>query len=125
MLQLHTTATDDRIVVTLEEDRSIESPWYHFVFTHMATKEEVKFAVEATTDLSSYKRRFNEFEIDTATLFADAKAGQYTYDVYEAETDEWEEGLNLLETGRALLVADSSTSFTGSNATSTFKGYGG
>lgn len=125
MLQLHTTATDDRIVVTLEEDRTIDNPWYHFAFTHIATKEVVRFAIEATADLSSYKRRFNEFEVNTSVLFEDAKAGQYTYDVYEAATDEWEEGLNKLETGRALLIADSSTSFTGSNATSTFKGYGG
>lgn len=125
MLQLHTTATDDRIVLTLEEDRTIDSPWYHFVFTHIATKKEVRFAVDAASDMSSYKRRFNEFQINTAVLFEDARAGQYSYDVYEAATDEWEEGLHKIETGRALLVADSSTSFTGSNATSTFKGYGG
>ena len=125
MLQLHNTSTDDRMVVTLEEDRTIDNPWYHFVFTNIATKAQVKFAINSTDDLSSYKRRFNEFEINTAELFAEAQAGQYTYDVYEAETDEWANDLNLLETGRALLIADSSTSFTGNTATTSFKGYGG
>jgi len=106
MLLLTQSNNEDKIIVTLNESKTIAEPYYHFVFTHVSSKEVVVFSKFYTDDLSDFPQRFNEFSINTATLFEDKHSGQWLYEVYEAETDTFTQGLNLLENGRMVLLKD-------------------
>lgn len=54
---------------------------------------------------SLYTDRFNEFVIDTSTIFDGKDLGQYQYQIYEQESDSNTDvtGLNLLECGKMIL----------------------
>lgn len=81
MLWLKQGQVAERIVVTLAEKTVLDKPVYIFVFKHITTKELVTFEKSYSDDLSSYPKRYNEFEISTASLFL--QPGQYIYKVYE------------------------------------------
>ena len=118
---LHLTAgnTDDRIIVTLNEKKTIDEPTYQFVFTHITTKEVVQFNLPATAEVSSYRNRYNEFSIDTSVLFAGSTPGQWQYEINEVES-----GLQM-ENGKMFLQGSSNFAYTGYSPSVTYKGYGG
>lgn len=125
MLLLTQGNTDDLVVVTLEESRTITNPYYHFVFTHVTTNVQVIITKQYSEDQSLYTRRFNQFTIDTDTAFTGKPTGQWNYDVYESESATYTAGLNLLETGKMKLQPAEALTITGTNTTTTYAGYGG
>lgn len=123
MLLLSKSSTTDNVVVTLDEARTIETGWFHFVFTNITTNEQLVVTKSFDDDLSAYKSRYNQFVFNTQALFEQLPAGQYTYDVYESESEEYETGLNLLETGRALIEPSAAaTTFTGPQTRTQYAG---
>lgn len=117
--------TEENVIVTLEESRTITSPYYHFVFTHVATNSQVRVVKQDADDQSNYVTRFNHFVIDTAAVFEDEPTGQWNYDVYESESATYTAGLNLLETGKMLLQPATTLTIQGSTQSTTYAGYGG
>jgi hypothetical protein len=125
MLLLTQGKTDDQIVVTLTEKATLTDPYYLFVFEHFTTKEIVRFV--AGPDQSLYPARFNAFAINTASLFANASVGQWSYKVYEqasaVNTDE--AGLNEVENGRMRLDKSGNFSYQQYEPSTNYKAYGG
>lgn len=112
----------DNIYLTLNENQTISSPNYLFVFVNRSSNCKVKMVLKNEDDISLYKVRFNKFTIDTDTYFKKWLSGQYIYSVYEIEGEEIidESGLNLLETGIMNLV-DSPIEYKQYTTTNTFK----
>lgn len=73
----------ENIIVTLNEKKTLSAGYYLFVFTNFTTKEVVSVIYSFLADDSSYPDRFNQFEIDTQTIFGSYDIGQWWYDVYE------------------------------------------
>ena len=92
--------------MTLNESVTLSNPYFLFVFTNVSNKDDIiKVIVNSADDKSNYPERVNQFEIDV-DLFDNATTGQWRYDVYEqtSSTNENTTGLNLVETGRMLLI---------------------
>ena len=102
---LITKGVQKDIRVTLTESVTLLNPFFLFEFTNVSTKDTLKVIVSSADDRSDYQQRFNSFDIDIA-LFEYLQTGQYSYDVYEQLSDinTNTEGLNLIETGKMLLV---------------------
>ena len=124
MLLLTEGNATDNIIVTLNESKTITSPFYHFVFTNVTTNEQVIITKESTDDLSLYPDRYNEFQIATATDFLNKSAGQWNYIVYESLSVTYDTGLNVVELGKMLLQKSTELTISGSEITTTYKGYG-
>lgn len=62
----------------------MDDPRYLFIFDRRVPGQQVKFI--ATPDDST--QRSDSFVIDTDVLFAGCDVGQYSYHVYEQESDE-------------------------------------
>lgn len=116
----------DNLIVTLNEKKTISAPHYLFVFENVTTKEQVKFVLNSTTDLSLYPGRYNDFVINTSVKFAGATTGQWMYNIYEQDssTNTDSTGLLEVETGKMILTTDL-FNYEGYEATTSFKGYGG
>lgn len=114
-------------IVTLNESTTISNPYYLFVFTNVSTKVEYKIIVNSTSDTSLYPGRVNIYAFNTITLFQNAQAGQYSYDVYEQQssTNLNPSGLNLVECGKMLLNPATNIIQQGYEPTTTYKGYSG
>lgn len=123
MLHIDQASTDARLIVTLREKQTLDSPFFIFVFTGVTSKEEVTFVKVTGDDLSAYPERFNEFSINASVLFANVEPGQWRYWVYESEDGATKGG--LLELGKAVLSASGVTLKTYEPEGSTFKIYGG
>lgn len=127
MIVLPATATAEQMILTLTEKKTLTSGYYLFVFTNVTTKEVVNWIVNFTADTSDYPERYNEIEINVATVFANKPAGQWQYRVYEqasaVNTDTT--NLRMLERGKMLLQADDTFTFTGYAPETQYKGYGG
>jgi hypothetical protein len=125
MILLSLSNSDDKIVVTLNEKRTLPDGYYLFQFTHMTTREVVNIIYQFLEDESGFQDRFNEFQIDTATIFSGASIGQWIYKVYEqvssSNTDP--AGLNMVERGIMKLLP--SFAFEEYTGTTTFKTYEG
>jgi hypothetical protein len=77
MLQIN-KAESKNWYLTLTEKTTISNPYYLFSLKHRLTAVEYNFLL---TDISSYKERYNEFEItEGATVTLDA--GEYLYRIY-------------------------------------------
>jgi len=77
MLQIN-KAESKNWYLTLTEKTTISNPYYLFSLKHRLTAVEYNFLL---TDTSSYKERYNEFEItEGATVTLDA--GEYLYRIY-------------------------------------------
>ena len=118
-------AISENFIVTLSEKVTILSPFYLFVFKNTTTKAEVKFFKSNADELSSAITRYNEFNINTLTVFGTA-SGQWQYEVYQAANTSTQvtTGMPLLENGKMVLQAAAIT-ITGHNPTTTYKGYAG
>lgn len=116
MIVLNLSSSSEKIIVTLTEKSTVENPTYLFTFTNVTTKSDV--VTFTSTDLSNYKNRFNEFEINTASVFANKNAGQWDYVVTEIETN------TIVENGKMKLI-NATTIKQGYEPTTTIKGYAG
>lgn len=128
MLELNINQAGQKIIVTLTELQTLDEPYYLFVFTHVVTKQVVSFIRGQVDDESDYPSRYNQFNVDTSTVFLAKPTGEWYYEVYEQEsavnTDpSLAEG--LIESGKMLLYAASNFSFTKYDEPVTFKTYNG
>ena len=71
------------VVLTLTEKCTLNSPNYLFVCKSRNTNESVSFVILNGADLSSYKTRFNKFNITTSNYFASSTNGEWSYIIYE------------------------------------------
>lgn len=127
MILLNFGQTSENITVTLNEKRTLTNPYYLFVFTHILTKNVVNKIYNYLDDDSAYQDRYNQFEINTDTVFTDQPIGQWRYDVYEqvSSTNTNPTGLTELEKGIMMLKPETAFAFTSYNESTTFKSYGG
>lgn len=84
MLQLTAGQSNEKIIVTLNELKTLTGPYYLFRFVHVGTGEVVSLLRSALTDDESiYQGRYNKFNIDTVTVFLDKPPGEWHYTIYE------------------------------------------
>jgi hypothetical protein len=114
MILLNKSNSEEHIIVTLNESKTIASPYYLFVFTNVTTKEVVNLILNSQDDESLYTQRFNDFIIDTSSIFEDATVGQYQYQVYEQESGSNTDitGLNMVECGKMNLTTTATEIYT-------------
>lgn len=126
MILLNKSNNSESIIVTLNESSIITNGYYLFVFTNVTTKEITNLLVSTNDDISNYKSRFNEFVIDTSTIFTTAKTGQYQYQVYQqlSDTNTDITGLDLVECGKMLLKENETEIYIGDEPTTAYKTYG-
>jgi hypothetical protein len=128
VLQFKQSDTEAILTLTLTETASISDPNFLFVFTHVLTKEKVKFVKATSQDESSYTTRYNQFTIDPSVVFLDAPIGEWHYKVYEqvssTNTDEDLTG-DILEYGKMILDRETEFEFTSYNEATTYKAYNG
>lgn len=127
MLQFKQSDTSAKIILTLTESVTISEPYFLFVFTHVLTKEVVKFIKSSPSDESNFQARYNQFDINPSVLFLDKPIGEWHYKVYEqlSSTSTDESGLNALEYGKMILDRATEFSFKKYNGTTSFKAYNG
>lgn len=127
MILLTADHTDDAIIVTLNEKRTLGAGYYLFVFTHILTKNVVNKIFGFLDDESAYPDRFNQFEIDTSTVFLDQPPGQWIYQVYEqaSSVNTNTTGLNEVERGIMQLDPAEAFEFENYNPSTSFKAYNG
>ena len=108
-----TRNTTNEIICTLTEKQTLVDPYFLFVFTHDETKSQTACIAP---DSSSYIERYNKFFIEENAapdnLNAEITLGtpsEYTYCIYEqSSSTNLDPALaeNLLETGKARVIAD-------------------
>lgn len=127
MILLNKDTASQSIICTLNEKKTIASPFYLFVFKHVTTKEQIKFIADSNDDQSPFQDRYNEFIIATSTVFADSTPGQWNYFVYEQEssTNENPAGLTEVEMGKMELTSNTQFNFNGYAGTTSYRGYTG
>lgn len=127
MILLQQGQTDQEIIVTLNEKRTLDDGYYLFVFTHALTRNVVNKIYSLIDDQSEHQDRYNQFDINTSVVFADQPAGQWSYDVYEQASSSNTDvsGLNLVETGILKLQPSTAFVFEKYNEPTTFKTYAG
>jgi hypothetical protein len=127
MLSLTLGQTDETLILTLNEKRTLDSGYYLLVFTHQTTKDVVNKIYSFLDDNSSYTDRYNSFQINTNTVFTGQKTGLWRYNIYEqasaVNTDTT--GLTEVETGILKLNPATSFAFDEYDQSQTFKVYNG
>ncbi len=97
------------MVVTVSQNATIANPEWLFSFTHIFSKQQVRFI---PTDISSHKVRYDEFIFTEGSGVGQINfpyEGQYTYGIYQQPQGSG--NLNpslsqgLIETGVATVVA--------------------
>lgn len=124
---VYTKNSQSDTLVTLSESTTIVNPYYLFIFTNVSTKVVYTQIVNSTSDTSSYPERINIYTFNTISLFANAQAGQYSYEVYEqtSSSNTNPTGLNLIECGKMLLNPATDLIKQGYEPQTTYKGYAG
>lgn len=127
VLQFRQSDTAAVLLLTLTEHVTINDPYYLFVFTHVLTKEKVRFVKSESQDESTHPDRYNKFTIDATVIFLNAPVGEYHYEVYENTTNGIDEtaAVSLLETGKLMVLRSTDFRFTKYNDQVTFKAYNG
>lgn len=127
MILLTLGQTAEKITVTLNEKRTIDTGYYLFVFTHILTRDVINVIYSFLDDDSNFQDRYNEFDINTNTVFLNKPVGIWLYNVYEqassSNTDP--DGLTEVEQGIMTLKPGSAFSFTSYNEPSSYKAYAG
>lgn len=116
------------MILTLTELVSIAPPYYLFEFTHVTTKDVVKFVKSDIEDESTYPHRYNQFTIDASVVFAGKQPGEWHYKVYEqASSSNLDPELAgaILEEGKLLLDRSIDFAFTQYQQSTSFKVYNG
>lgn len=83
MLQFNQSDIAAVLTLTLTERASMNEPYFLFVFTHVLTKQTVKFIKFSDDDESEFNTRYNQYTINPSVVFLDKPVGQYNYIVYE------------------------------------------
>jgi len=127
MILLTKGQTAEEIVVTLNEFRTLSEGSYLFVFTHILTRNIVTKIFTVLSDESADTDRYNQFEINTSTVFLNQPVGFWNYDIYEQESEvnEDPEGLTRLENGIMKLLPATVFAFEEYSESTTFKAYNG
>lgn len=127
MLVLTKGNTAEELIVTLNEKRTLSSGYYLFVFTHFTTKEVVNKIYNFAEDDSTYPTRYNNFPLNTQSVFGSATEGQWTYDVYEQASsgNTNTTGLTKVETGVMVLKPATAFAFETYEQPTTYETYGG
>lgn len=127
MLLLTLGQTAENIVVTLNEKRTLDNGYYLFIFTHLTTKATVSKIYSFVDDDSTDTERYNQFEINTNTVFSGARTGQWKYQVYEQASSSNTDPTGLTEVERGIMQLNPATafSFNNYNEQQTFKTYNG
>jgi hypothetical protein len=124
---VYTIGQQAETIVTLNESTTITNPFYLFIFTNVSTKVEYKIVVNSASDSSEFPERANIYTFNTITLFQNAQAGQYSYEVFEqrSSTNLDPTGLYLVECGKMLLNPAANLIQQGYEPETTYKGYAG
>lgn len=120
MLRFRISDTSVDLILTLTELTTEATPNYYFVFTHVLTRDAVLFTKLYTDDLSSFKNRYNKFNINPSVVFIGKQPGEWHYKVYENDSN----GV-LLEQGKMILDEATDFEFEKYNSTTLFKTYNG
>ena len=122
MLHLQKGQTSQNIVLTLQELQTLTTDYkYKFVFVNTTTKETVTFFKTSADDLSTYPSRYNEFTLNTQTVFGSYNSGEWLYTVYE--TNLAETVTATLEKGKMYLKDSSDFTFTQPTQTTSYITY--
>lgn len=128
MLQFKQSDTSAILILTLTENISFNESYLLFVFTHVLTKQQVKFIRFIDIDESEFPERYNQFTINPAIVFLNAPIGEYHYKVYEqvssTNTDIDLTGA-ILEYGKLILDRAVAFDFTKYNEPTTYAAYNG
>lgn len=128
MLQFNQADTSAVLILTLTEKVTINDPYFLFVFTHVLTKQKVKFLKFTDDDESDFKDRYNQFTINPAVVFLAKPIGQWHYKIYEqassTNTDEDLTG-DILEYGKLIIDRATAFFFTMYNEAQSYKTYNG
>ena len=108
------------LILTLTELITTVAPNYYFVFTHVLTNDTVAFTKTNNQDLSSFKQRYNKFNINPSSVFASKPTGEWHYKVYENNAV----GV-LLEQGKMILEESTPFDFSKYDSQTSFKTYNG
>lgn len=123
---LFTFGQTEEMIVTLNENRTLDNGWYLFVFENVTTKARVTKIFAFTEDESTYQDRYNQFPVVVSTLFSGQDTGHWTYRVYEqssaVNTDPT--GLTEVENGILQLKSASEFEFVENSGSTTFTQYG-
>lgn len=124
---VYTKNSQTDTLVTLSESTTLVNPYYLFIFTNVSTKDVYTQIVNSSSDTSTYPERINIYTYNVVTLFANALAGQYSYEVYEqaSSSNTNPNGLLLVECGKMLLNPANNLIQNGYEPQTTYKGYAG
>lgn len=127
MLVLTLGQTDQKLYVTLNEKRTLDSGYYLFVFTHNTTRTVVNKIFNFSEDESSYTDRYNRFPVNTSVLFANQDPGLWSYNIYEQASSSNTDVTGLTEVERGFLKLNRAVDFEMEeyNPSTTYKQYGG
>lgn len=128
MLKLTLGQTDEDLIVTLNEKRTLTSGYYLFYFQHVTTRQTVTKIYNFLEDESAYPERFNSFPMVTNTTFSGKPVGHWTYSIYEQASSSNTNPAGLTEVENGILQLKPATPFafvesTGGSAA--FTQYGG
>lgn len=109
MLQLTSGQSNEKIIVTLNELKTLDEPFYLFRFVHVGTGQVVSFVRFPAVDESLFQGRYNKYNVDTSIVFLDRPPGEWHYTVYEQisaiNTDPDSASIRgVLEYGKMMLV---------------------
>lgn len=129
MIELTAGQTSEKIVVTLNELKTLAAPNWLLRFVHVHTGTVVSIVRLESDDESDYPSRFNKFDINTAVSFLNKPPGEWHYKVYEqASTTNTDPDLatGIVEYGKMYLIPATAYSQTQyDNTPTTFKSYQG
>jgi hypothetical protein len=127
MLFLTLGQTAEKIIVTLNEKRTLSAGYYLFVFTNITTRDIVDKIYNFSDDESLYPERYNKFTINTSAVFLNKPTGTWRYEVYEQASAVNTNVTGLTEVERGLLKLNPAVEFAFEeyNETTSFKTYGG
>lgn len=111
MLSLTLGQTAETIIVTLNEKRTLSDGYYLFYFENITTRQTATKIYNFIEDESSYTSRFNQFTINTNSVFTGKMPGEWVYKVYEQESSTNTDPTGLTEVEYGILKLNPSTSF--------------
>jgi hypothetical protein len=120
MLRFTLGDTSVVLILTLSELATQSAPDYHFVFTHILTRDTVTFTKTNAEDESLFQSRYNKFTINPSVVFANKQPGEWHYKVYEDDAS----GV-LLEQGKMMLAGAEEFAFEKYDSQTSFKTYNG
>jgi hypothetical protein len=75
------------VIVTITERITLDNPFILFVFKNRETGARLTKIYPFSEDGSPFPGRYNEFALEVDSLFEDEQEGQWSYSVYEQESD--------------------------------------